>query len=141
MSAGLGFTTLTKMAVETCCNCGMEFHVPAHWQAERRALGDWFFCPNGHRQHYTETEAVKLKRELAITQRQRDEAFARASQEHQAARAIERRRVAQVAATTRLRRRVKAGACPCCKRTFRQLAIHMKKQHPDWEPANCEVTE
>lgn len=42
----------------------------------------------------------------------------------------ERRRIAQKAATTRLKNRVKMGICPCCHRTFKQLAAHMKKKHP-----------
>lgn len=28
-----------------------------------------------------------------------------------------------------------AGMCPCCRRTFKQLAEHMKSKHPDFDPA------
>lgn len=31
----------------------------------------------------------------------------------------------------RLRRRTAAGVCPCCNRSFVQLARHMKTKHPD----------
>lgn len=27
--------------------------------------------------------------------------------------------------------RAHAGVCPCCNRTFKQLAAHMKTKHPD----------
>lgn len=33
--------------------------------------------------------------------------------------------------TARLKKRVSAGTCPCCKRSFRQLALHMKSKHPE----------
>lgn len=33
----------------------------------------------------------------------------------------------------KLKRRVKAGVCPCCKRTFKQLVAHMKHKHPDFD--------
>jgi hypothetical protein len=29
-------------------------------------------------------------------------------------------------------RKAKAGVCPCCNRTFKQLADHMKVKHPDF---------
>lgn len=44
----------------------------------------------------------------------------------------ENRRRAEKAAKTRLKNRAKAGVCPCCNRTFKQLAAHMKTQHPNW---------
>jgi hypothetical protein len=27
---------------------------------------------------------------------------------------------------------VAAGVCPCCKRTVKQLAAHMKEKHPEF---------
>ncbi len=36
----------------------------------------------------------------------------------------------------RTRKRVGSGVCPCCSRTFQQLARHMKAKHP----AYTEVT-
>ena len=38
-----------------CCTCRMPFAVPADIRAQWRADGDnWFYCPNGHMQHYKE---------------------------------------------------------------------------------------
>lgn len=34
----------------------------------------------------------------------------------------------------RLATRANHGVCPCCKRTFSQLARHMKTKHPDFKP-------
>ena len=33
---------------------------------------------------------------------------------------------------TRERKRAAAGVCPCCNRSFVQLARHMKTKHPDF---------
>lgn len=34
---------------------------------------------------------------------------------------------------TRIKRRVSAGVCPCCNRTFQCLARHMATKHPDYQ--------
>ncbi|HYC31767.1 MAG TPA: hypothetical protein VEB59_05720, partial [Gemmatimonadales bacterium] len=40
---------------------------------------------------------------------------------------------------TKIKRRVAGGVCPCCNRTFSDLARHMSGKHPGWgngeEPA------
>ena len=36
---------------------------------------------------------------------------------------------------TRLKNRASAGVCPCCNRTFKQLAAHMKTKHPKFNSA------
>lgn len=46
----------------------------------------------------------------------------------------EHRRRAEKAAKTRIKRRVGAGLCPCCNRSFRNLAEHMKTKHPSEVP-------
>jgi hypothetical protein len=42
---------------------------------------------------------------------------------------------AQKGVTTRIKRRVANGVCPCCKRTFQDLARHMAGQHPRYAEA------
>jgi hypothetical protein len=36
-------------------------------------------------------------------------------------------------ATKRLKQRVAAGVCPCCNRTFTNLAEHMAGQHAEFQ--------
>jgi chemotaxis response regulator CheB len=33
---------------------------------------------------------------------------------------------------TKTKKRVANGVCPCCNRTFKQLARHMKAKHPEF---------
>jgi hypothetical protein len=104
-----------------CCKCGVVFAVDeslnANWQREKTK----FFCPNGHAQSYSENEADRLKRELIRVQADLD---------------FQKRRAESFDKKLgRLKRRIKAGVCPCCQRTVSQLARHMATKHPEFAAA------
>lgn len=44
----------------------------------------------------------------------------------------EYQRRAQKGQNTRLKKRIAAGVCPCCNRSFANLREHMAGQHPDF---------
>ncbi len=79
----------------------------------------------GHSLSYKESTEEKLRRERDRLQQQ----MARVEQE-----ATEARKRAEKAekATKRLQKRTAAGTCPCCQRTFANMAEHMKHQHPEF---------
>jgi hypothetical protein len=117
--------------------CGIVFAVDAQVRAVWKRDGTNFTCPNGHGQRYTETEAQKLKKQLEAAEVKlqsqiRATEFARnnAASERAAREQTERRLTARKGINTRLRNRIKNGVCPCCHRTFKQLAAHMKTKHP-----------
>ena len=125
---------MTHWITETCCKCHIQFQVSREHSRQLRISGEDFWCPNGHMQHYKtgETEADKLRRELARAKQreaQLDDAvrLARAQKE-----AAQRAAAAHKGHVTRIKRRVSAGVCPCCNRTFENLARHMKAKHPDY---------
>lgn len=101
----------------TCCNCGIEFGLRSEWNDRLMADGNkWFYCPSGHRQHYTETVSDRLRRErdrLKQQLAQKDDEIAAAKKEAE-----------------RLAKRTKAGLCPCCNRSFTNLKRHMASKHP-----------
>lgn len=112
----------------TCCaaGCGIPFAVPEHWYDKRREDHTLFYCPNGHSQHFSgATEAEKLRRERDNLKQQ----MARVEDEKRLA---ERKLAQAVATTKRIKKRASAGNCPCCKRTFSNMAAHMKTQHPEF---------
>lgn len=114
--------------VITCCNkdCGISFAVPKWWEQGKRENHSWFYCPNGHHQHFPgETEAETLRRERDIAKQQVARAEQEASDAYAAAAKAERE-------TKRLKKRMSAGTCPCCQRTFSNMSVHMRKQHPDF---------
>ena len=112
-----------------CGECGIEFYVPDSFYKERRERKLGWTCPNGHSRIFSETESEKLRRERdrAVQQNARLADELREAAEAKAE--IERR----AARTERnLKRRLAAGSCPCCRRTFGNMAQHMRKQHPDF---------
>lgn len=131
MSA-LEFQLISMFSVEHCCNCGMQFAMLRNYQDRRLEDGKQFFCPAGHPQHYTETEIVKLKKQVEQERKlkewaQEDAKRARDSRGH-----AERRVIAMKGIITKTKKRVGHGVCPCCNRTFKQLAAHMKAKHPTY---------
>jgi hypothetical protein len=98
----------TTFTIEACCTCGVQFGITDEHVRELRRSHAWFYCPNGHQQHYTAKSDAELRREA----------------ERRAASALEEAR-------RRLAKRTAAGVCPCCNRSFVQLARHMESQHPD----------
>lgn len=104
-----------------CCACGVVFGMSDDLDSRRRQDGEDFYCPNGHAQSYTETNEMRLNREL---QAARDDLASARSQ-------LAKER----GASARLRERIKNGVCPCCHRTFRALSRHMANQHPEYVSA------
>ena len=120
--------------VEECCNCGVVFGVPAGYRNNRRKDKKAFYCPNGHGQSYKESEADQLRRERdrlqqRLAQKDDDIKFQRQLRE-----TAERSASAYKGQVTKLKRRAKAGMCPCCKRSFVNLARHMATKHADMDP-------
>lgn len=121
----------------TCCQtgCGVQFGIEAEYQARLRETHAWFYCPNGHVQHYSaENEAERLKRQLQQT----ESCLTYARQDVDRLRGTVKVRDRQVSARkgiiTRMKRRLVAGRCVCCSRQFKDLESHMKNQHPKWSP-------
>lgn len=126
-------TLFLTLAHVTCCSCGVVFGIESQHQERLRQTHDDFYCPNGHRQHYTGESDAERERRLREAAERREQMVRDARDREQEMRLrTERRLIAQRAATTRLKRRAAAGTCPCCHRTFKQLAQHMAGQHPEF---------
>jgi hypothetical protein len=110
---------------------------PAFWpfnpvRPKCRDTGAEFWCPNGHNLVFRKTEAEKLRDQLAAAKGREDQLRARVTSldsevEHQ------RKRVqGYQGALTKTKKRVGNGLCPCCNRTFKDLAAHMESKHPTY---------
>lgn len=119
------------MTWRTCYKCKCQMWVPDALNeaalAKRGPLGITFFCAYGHEQHYVigESEEDKLRRE-------RDRLNQRIAQKDDEIKSLEARRRAAVGQVTKMKNRVGNGVCPCCNRTFGNLARHMMTQHPNF---------
>lgn len=119
--------------------CGVVFAIGDLFRARRNSDGRNFYCPNGHTMSYGESDADRLRQQLANTQGKLSRAEGTITHLRDQAGAAERSARAQRAANTRLRKRVANGVCPCCRRTFADLARHMSGQHPDYSNEPAEV--
>lgn len=122
-----------------CCGCGMEFYVPKRWLDDKRSTGKSFSCPNGCSLSYGDTTEDKLRRERDRLKQQVAERDDRIRHEQELNETLKRSRAAAQGQVTKLKKRAKAGVCPCCNRTFQNLASHMNNKHPDFDPNEVEA--
>lgn len=127
-------TLIQRFEVVSCYSCGVPFGITD--ELYRRAVTDAIggvYCPAcGKSSCWRESEDQKKIREL-------NHKLQREQQRHDQTKAdlreTESRRRAEKGANTRLKKRIAAGVCPCCNRSFQNLHRHMENQHPDFVKA------
>ena len=119
-----------SLVMEHCCECGMAFAMPSGFKnlmLEKRKEGR-FCCPAGHNMFYTgesdKAKAERLARDLAAA-RDREATMRRENEKRW------RLQRAAEGKTRALKKRVAAGVCPCCQRSFENLRRHMQTKHPN----------
>lgn len=130
MSATADLTYSGELTIVTCW-CGVKHAVPIElrqFQLRQFEQGKdhpaW--CPHGHRYSLAgKTDADRLRDQLVAERARHDQTKA-------ALKATERSRSAIVGQTTKLKKRIAAGVCPCCHRSFANLHRHMEGQHPEY---------
>lgn len=130
--------TVTYSETETyvvahCGVCGIAFGVTKDFNDRCiEDSGKSFFCPNGHSLSYTTSKIDRLKDELSRQTEARARDLAAHARTRECLENAKHQIRAQKAAKTRLKNRIKNGVCPCCNRTFKDLARHMGSQHPGY---------
>jgi hypothetical protein len=111
------------------CWCGIRMAVPDDlYKHAQRGNGRNIYCPLGHSFIFSDNDEKRLAQaqQEAKRARLREEAtrelLEHETNSHRATRGH----------VTRLKKRVAAGVCPCCNRSFKDLARHMQGQHPDY---------
>lgn len=118
---------------QTCCTCGTPFAMEAALKRnlQRKGVDGTFHCPNGHAQHFADSELDKLRQELAAEKQKLEAMRARAlDAEGRATRFRERHEEAE-RKLERAKKRAKAGVCPDCNRTFANVQRHLAVKHPE----------
>ena len=121
------------IAIKTtdCCVCGCLIGMIESLYSERLNDHQMFYCPNGHRQHFTaKTEAEELREKL------RDERVRVMELEERSA-VLEARRRAAKGQLTKLKKRIDSGICPYCSRHFENVQRHISCKHKN-EPEQTE---
>lgn len=123
----MGVLVYTGALTVVECWCGIRHAIPAELDRQAHHNGTGVHCPLGHTWVYKQTKADRLERELAEERRRR-----------QAARdlldAEQRSHSATRGHLTRSKKRAAAGVCPCCNRTFQNVARHVSTKHPEFKP-------
>lgn len=136
------FTTEGVMQIVTCCHegCHVKFAMPDEWyDFFKKNTQRNFFCPAGHQQHFTgKSTEEQLKDKLAEAERKltQEKCIVVNLRSSLNATYEERNRQARLKreAQKKLKKvctRVHNGVCPCCNRTFANLARHMASKHPE----------
>jgi hypothetical protein len=108
----------TEFITETCCKCGVDFAMTQTFFDARKNDKESFYCPNGHGQHYTKSEADILRNELKSTNAKLAN--------------MQFELIAAEKQVKQLKSRMSKGVCPCCHRQFVSVSRHMKTQHPEF---------
>ena len=120
-----------EFVTETCITCGVIFGMQGEFKEWRLKKHTSFYCPNGHSMCYTsETPEQKLQRELDATKLAVETAKRDAEWQRQLREKAEKKHKREV---RKLHVRVGNGVCPCCNRTFSNLARHMGAKHPEFK--------
>ncbi len=125
--------TVVGLVEVQCCNCGAYFGIERGRYDRLLSHGGTFHCTNGHPQSFTETELTKAKRERDRLRQQlaeRDDDLRKKEAQLKSAKTQVKNAKGTIVG---LQTRAKHGVCPCCHRTFKQLAAHMQNKHPDFK--------
>lgn len=124
--------TYCGQLIVVTCWCGMRHAIPTELDNfQDRQHDDGYsqtsiYCPLGH----THIRAGKGEAEKLRERLERESLSLAATRDLLAHE--ERSHAATRGHLTRTKKRVAHGVCPCCNRTFKQLAAHMKNKHPEY---------
>lgn len=127
--ATLSYTA--ELTVVTCW-CGMRHAVPTELNNHQQRAHDngqhveSIYCPLGHGHVPSGKGKAQIQRERA------DAAELDAANAREEIRMLRADLNTAKNMATKASKRAAAGVCPCCKRSFIQLARHMAGQHPKY---------
>lgn len=108
-------------------HCGHVAYLPINRIKNLKRSHRNFYCTVCGTSNYwpDKSDLEKMEIKLNTMKDQRDTV-------RQSLKYVKRSLVAHKGHTTRLKNRIAAGVCPCCQRTFQNLARHMKCKHPKY---------
>lgn len=125
-----------EMHQDVCKACDVVFLYPRSLHDARYEHGGYIYCPNGHgwgwKEGRKEREEKDLRKQLEAERTRTQAALERANEAGRLAEELNKKLVQAGKKFDNHKKRVAAGTCPCCQRTFKQLAAHMKNKHPEY---------
>lgn len=124
-------TTLNRnveLTIEDCITCGTVFALPTVMRNHAYERGGYFHCPNGHSQGWDKANCKSAVDKLRSENAQLQSTL---NYEKNRVEAAKKETTAIKGQMTKLKNRVANVVCPCWKRSFQNLARHMKTKHPE----------
>lgn len=115
--------TYSDTLVADSCWCGVWFAVPSVLHRAFVEDGKTLYCPLGHAVVVKVSDVAALRKDL-------ERAKARETAVRDQLVASTRSNAALRGEATKARKRAAAGVCPCCHRSFVQMARHIASKHP-----------
>lgn len=129
------YEAMVTMEIIHCYKCEVPFAIPQRLKKHFKDSQQTFYCPNGHDQAYVKSslqiaEEKAAKEKAALEWRLK---YAEETKEYWASQYKEQRKkiISIKGQKTKLMNRIKNGVCPCCNRSFGNLANHIKSKHPE----------
>lgn len=132
-------THTSELEVHDCPTCGILYAAPVDFFRRKNENSGSWHCPNGDSVVFTASALDRAKADLEKARQATAEWREWYNEEAERRKAEERSHSATRGHLTRVKRRVHAGVCPHCNRTFQQLARHMQSKHhslPADDPVN-----
>jgi rubrerythrin len=126
-------TTVTLTQIN-CGKCGGTYALNERYRAEQEKVGGTWTCPYcatswGYSHN---NENARLRRQLDAARNNESWHRDRAERANERADQQARRAAAARGQVTKIKRRISKGVCPCCNRTFADVARHMASRHPEY---------
>ena len=117
-----------------CGECAGTYAINERYREQQYEEGGTWNCPYcccawG----YSGNEVARLRMKLEEAHARTEAECVRKMAALEEANQLRHKVAAQKSAATKLRNRAKYGVCPCCNRTFQQLAMHMQSKHPEYQ--------
>lgn len=122
-----------NMIFYQCWACGIPFALTEQFVKVLTREHKGFYCPKGCHLGFGQSEEDKLKKQLSAERAKHDQTKASRDSAREECETLERSRNAVRGHLTRVKNRVGNGVCPCCNRTFKNLARHMNSKHPGYK--------
>ena len=125
--------TITKeiaLEIDSCCVCGIVHAIPKELRDHCYNNGGRWYCPNGHHIGWSEAHSKKasdqMREEVARLK-------SKVSLKDERIESLNRSLSAQQGQITKIKNRIANGVCPCCNRSFANLARHITVKHPNYK--------
>ena len=124
-----------KLTEVNCGACGGVYAINERKHEWCRENGESWNCPYcqiGWGFNHSGSELTKARRALEEERKRKESALARANEAERAKAEALKQLKGTKTKLHNVKDRISKGVCPCCTRSFQNLARHMKTKHPEY---------